>query len=385
MSKGSSKRHTENNRRSKGQVPRTERPLLEKLEALDDHLFLLRDALHNLQHDDARLKTLSSELRLLICISSGTEGLMWRLTKEMKIDESVFVHLPADVDLTNPLCQGLKFMHMPLSRGGESDPRFPTGQLSFRVLVKECSAVFANGDHITHEKIIGLVANQIGSSHESDKVSHRLQFLRNVFFNNRPSFFDILVRDAEFTLEIGERIISEAEKAYKFTRKARTRYGDLSITARVQLNEVTKTVIHVFSFDSAISKVTIKAELTNKFIICHLTKSGITVTSVEAPLPSEYQPDMSIAFCLSYSSHNELARVIVGDVAGPGVAAPLGFVDIREMKPSHIEVSNVLTTQLVLPHNRFLRVEEVKRLGECGPPYFGGLLKPGDSANPVFP
>lgn len=174
---------------SKRKTPRIERPLLEKLEALNDHLFLLRDAWHNLWRDDARLKSLASELRLLICKSSGTEGLLWRLTREMKVDEFVCVHIPGEVDPDHPLSNGLQLAHMPLYRGGKSDPRVPVRQLSFRLLVKKCPAIFAEGEHITHENMISLIANQIGSSHETDKVSHDLHFLRNIsFFENRPPF-----------------------------------------------------------------------------------------------------------------------------------------------------------------------------------------------------
>jgi hypothetical protein len=202
---------------SKRKPPRIERPLLEKVGALDDHLSLLRDARHNLSRDDALLKVLASELRLLICKSSGLEGLLWRLTRQMKVDESVYVHIPGEVNPDHPLSKGLQFMHMPLYRGGESDPRIPVGQLSFRLLVKKRTAIFVEGKRITHEDMIDFVANQIGSSHEGDKVSHDLHILRNIYFlQNQPPFFDVLARDAEFTLEIGERVIAKAETAYGF-------------------------------------------------------------------------------------------------------------------------------------------------------------------------
>jgi hypothetical protein len=385
MSKRPAKRHSVSNKPAQQQTSKTERSLLEKVEALDDHLFLLRDAWHNLWRDDARLKILASELRLLICLSSGTEGLLWRLTQELKVDESVYVHVPGEVDLNHPLSRGLQFMHMPLYRGGKGDPRVPVRQLNFRLLVKNRPAIFVEGEHITHEKMIGLVANEIGSGHESDKVSHKLQFLRNFFINDRPPFVDILASDAEFTLEIAEQVIAKAEAAHGFKRKSRRGYGDFSITIRAQLNDVLEETTHLASFESAVSKIILRVTVSESTISYQFTKFGNTLAAVEAPLPLGWKPITSAVFCLSYSSQHEQARVIVSGVAVPQVKVPLGFVDIREMTPMPMEESKVLSKQLVLTHERLLRADEVKKLTEGAPPYFGGLLKPGDSEDPVFP
>jgi len=218
------------------QPPRIPRPILEKLEALDDHVFLLRDALHNLHQDDARLKTLASELRLLICMSSHTEGLLWRLTKELKVDDAVYVHSAGEeVDPDHPLAVGLQFMQIPLFRAGEGPPQIPVQHLGLMDLVKSGSAFFAQGENLTHERTISLVANQIGSSHESDKISHKLKFLRDILINNKPAFFEILALHVDLTLEVAERVLSKANIDVGFERKSRVNYGDLSITVVAQL------------------------------------------------------------------------------------------------------------------------------------------------------
>ena len=56
---------------------RTPRTTAELLRALDDHQFLLRQSLRGLRESPAYIKTLATELRTLVCIASGTEGLLW--------------------------------------------------------------------------------------------------------------------------------------------------------------------------------------------------------------------------------------------------------------------------------------------------------------------
>jgi hypothetical protein len=64
---------------------RITRELPELLKALDDHQFLLRQNLHGLAHDPAHIKILASELRTLTCLSSGTDGLLWRVADALAI------------------------------------------------------------------------------------------------------------------------------------------------------------------------------------------------------------------------------------------------------------------------------------------------------------
>jgi hypothetical protein len=75
-------------------IPKT---LSQKLDDLDAHLFIIRDHLSKLNESSSHLKILSAELRTLVCRSSGTEGLLWRLVDELKIDDRIFLHVPGDL------------------------------------------------------------------------------------------------------------------------------------------------------------------------------------------------------------------------------------------------------------------------------------------------
>ncbi len=366
------------------QQPRIPRPLLEKIEALDDHLFLLREALHNLHHDDARLKTLASELRLLVCLSSGTEGLLWRLTKEMQIDDTVSVQSAGEeVDPDHLLSVNLQFMKIPLCRAGNGPPEIPVVQLSLSELIKSGCAFCVQGENLTHERTIGLVANQIGSSHESEKVSPKLQFLRQILINNKPSFFEVLALHADLTLEVGERVISKAESTYDLKRKARSSCGDWSLVVVAQLHASTDRTIHLASLESAIACVKLIITLGEGNIVYQFERSGKPLSPLTASIPSAWNSGKTAAFCLSYSSRHERARIIVNEVIVPDVGFPLGFVDIREMGCP--KMADSILSGIVLHFNRFLRPDEVKQLGASEPPYFGGLFKPAGSPSPLFP
>jgi hypothetical protein len=91
----------------KGHSPRT---LFDKLSALDDQLFFLRESLHGLKEDTTHFQALSGELRSLICLSKRNEGLLWRLVDELKVADAVHIHLAGNVDTSHPLIKGLRIL-----------------------------------------------------------------------------------------------------------------------------------------------------------------------------------------------------------------------------------------------------------------------------------
>ena len=56
---------------------------------LDDNLFLLRKILEDLRTDLAHFKALVASLRTLLCLSSGTEGLLWRVADDLKVSDEL--------------------------------------------------------------------------------------------------------------------------------------------------------------------------------------------------------------------------------------------------------------------------------------------------------
>jgi hypothetical protein len=106
------------------------------IEDLDDHLYLLRDCILNQERDATYLKAIAGELRVLICFSSGTEGLLWRVAERLSISDDVAVHLAGDVDEKHPLAKGLSFAFVPIQYAGFGPAELPPNRYSLRSVIK---------------------------------------------------------------------------------------------------------------------------------------------------------------------------------------------------------------------------------------------------------
>ena len=149
-----------------GKRRRIEKTLHGKLSDLDDHLYLLRDNLHRIGQDKAHLKVLSAELRTLICYSSGTEGLLWRLVEELHVSDAVHLQLAGGLDPNHPLAKNMHVAIIPIKRAGlgPDDPKLAPRHYSLKWVIKEHEAVFVSGRSITHEWLIKTVSQQIGAT-----------------------------------------------------------------------------------------------------------------------------------------------------------------------------------------------------------------------------
>jgi hypothetical protein len=362
-----------------------QRSLEDKLRALDDHIFLLRENLQELKHDDARLKVVAAELRVLVCLSSGTEGLLWRLVEELGVNDRVRVHLPGRVDPSHPLSQGLQFYFLPLVRAGKGDPRVPTGLRSLRTLMKEDPAVFVDGKDLTFEQVIKAVAQQIGSAHEGEEIRGSLATLRNIIMNNRPPFFHILAVAADLVVEVVERVLEKA-KEKGFQRAARQGYGDVSITMRLTILEhLDDAELVVARLRSDISNIFIEFVLTHREICVRLLKDGQCVDRICENLP-ELEVGEDVTICFSYSSNHQKARIIVNGVAGQNHDLPIGLLIGGELYPTVDEhTSRVRKAIPMMIHGRLLASDEIRQLALASEPYFGGLLRDANEPEPPFP
>lgn len=202
-------------------VPKT---LRRKLADLDDHLYLLEDALSRLAGGEvAHLKTLAAELRVLVCKSSGTEGLLWRLAEELGTNDAVHVHLAGSVKQNHPLAGGLDFAFVPVVRAGNGDPRITPQHCPLKAVIKEEDAVFVSGRGYTHEDLIKAVAQQMGSAHEDEGVEPDLVRLGTTQLGNCVVLTQVLCSDADLVLEVGGRVLAEAEQSLGFSRRERAR------------------------------------------------------------------------------------------------------------------------------------------------------------------
>jgi hypothetical protein len=203
----------------KNRIPKT---IDRKLRDLDDHLYFLRDSLLKLSNGDgAYLKTLAVELRVLVCKVSGTEGLLWRVIDEVNLHDAVHVHLSGNLDRNHPLAKGLQFSFVRIFRAGQGDPRLTPAHYSLKRIIKECEALVVSGNGYTHENLIRAVAEQMGSAHEDEGVEPHLIELSGIVISDQTVLNTVLMSEADLILEVGERVLDEAEHKLYFKRKSR--------------------------------------------------------------------------------------------------------------------------------------------------------------------
>jgi hypothetical protein len=171
--------------------------------------------------DDAYIKSLATELRVLVCLASGTEGLLWRICEELQVHDEVYVHLAENLDRDHPLAQNLQFLFVPVKRAGTGDPRLVPDHYSLRTIIKECGALVVSGVEYTHENLIRKVAEQMGSAHEDEGVEPHIIELSETILLNQPALIHVFISDAELVLEVGERILSNAAEKGEFIRQNR--------------------------------------------------------------------------------------------------------------------------------------------------------------------
>lgn len=204
--------------RRPNRIPKT---LARKLADVEDHLYLLRGHLHGLKDDPAHIKARAAELRTLICRSSGTEGLLWRLVDHYGVSDAVHLHVAGRVNPDHPLARGLSFAVAIIQRPTPAlEPKLSSAIYSFKEIIKEYEAVWTLGmKRYTHEQLIKAVAEEVGSAHEDEGIEPGLSAIEDILLNGVAPYVPILAVNAELTLEVGERVLEHAEAVGGYRRR----------------------------------------------------------------------------------------------------------------------------------------------------------------------
>src|SRR5215813_7354210 len=201
--------------------PRIPKELGRQVRELDDHLQFLRLDLASLANDAAYIKRVATELRVLVCKASRTEGLLWRLLNLLGVDDGVHVHVPGNVKPDHPLARGLSICVAPIQRPTPALEKHRRIEIhSLRQLIEEAEAIWVLGmKSYTYEKLIRVVAEQPGSAHEDPGVEPGLSAAESVLISGTEAYAPALVIAAHLTLEVGERLIEAAVAADLYHRR----------------------------------------------------------------------------------------------------------------------------------------------------------------------
>lgn len=349
------------------------RTIEELLIALDDHQYLLRNALYGLREDAAHIKALATELRTLICLSSGTEGLLWRVADELNVSDVVELQVAESVNRDHPLVRGLDIWSLPMQRPGEGPPAPPAERCRLRDVIKNCEAIYVAqlSDRLfTHELLIGAIAGQMGGAHEAEGLDHSLVRLNNFLINHQQLYVGVLVFDAELTLQVGERVLDHAERHRGFKRVRRSPgYGDVTLCVRLSRSQLVLGRVPVITVRSPVSEAEITCSAGVQTAVFTLTKRGVVVAELPAPYPAGWEMSADAMFALSYSSAHRQARTISNDEANSSpVACDFGWLDARELRPQvHSGFHDLIIVRCVPLYSRLLSPAECGELLRLSP------------------
>jgi hypothetical protein len=323
--------------------PRVAKTLKQKLTDLDDELFLLREHLHRLNESTtAHLKVLAAGLRALLCSSSGTEGLLWRLVAELEVSDEIHLHAARGVKPDHPLARGLKFAILPIRRFGHGDPRLPARFLSLRRMIKEYEAAFVSGKGLTHEYLIKAISQQMGLAHEDEGIEFALDYLNRIFLNGLNPYVSTVALDAELAIQIGERVLDKAEKERDYKRKPRPSYlGDVSVVVEFGLRQVLAGKIQVLTLKSHTSEVEIRLEAGPQSLVFGIVKRGRLGNHIVARYPEDWSLNTDAVFVFEYSSRTRRAHAITNGVnQDEGIDCDIGWLCGNELKPEMNAMDN---------------------------------------------
>lgn len=360
----------------KGRIAKT---LNDKLQDLDSHLYLLREHRQGLSESTTHLKAIAAELRTLICFSSQTEGLLWRLVDELHVDDKIYVHVVGKLNSDHPMTQGLQFYIYHIARGGKGNPKLPPQNRSFKDIVKNSESLFAAGKPITYEYLIKAISQQMGSAHEDEGLEPVLVDLKTRILNGIEPFVPVLCAATEFTLEIGERVLAEAEKHHEIQRAHHKHdYGNVSLALRLRVRQQLAGRVPLVVFHSYVANVDIECYASPAGVSFTITKNGQQLHDIVSKYPPEWQPGAEILFILSYCSRKQQARTLSNNNCSEVISIKglgwlhAGDLQLERNNTKHIDL---VEKKFILLYERLLSLEDAKELFNL-PSNGYGLWKP---------
>lgn len=195
------------------------------LSALESSLNSLRKSIADLYDGDAgEVTNLSRLLRNLVCESSGTKGLLWRVMKNVVTDD--FIDVP---DMKKNLDENPKSrfaaIFIPLMDHGKWQLNgIPLEKRSLKDYIENGVAIrLLSQDSVLQtfspDKVIITVANKMGS-HVDAKIPDFLATLASLKMGKTSTLVRLIASYSMLVAEIGERVLKNAEsQGFKRQRK----------------------------------------------------------------------------------------------------------------------------------------------------------------------
>jgi len=194
--------------------------LHQELNALEDHAEIVRDALLSLRRGSGgRIRLIATELRNLVCYSSGVDGLAWRLLRRFGVSDEVELFGPQNTGSSNVPASGqLVFDYQPILISQPQGFAATSYSRSLEILIKQDQAVSVRGQSITYERLIKSIAEQMGTGHEPPGIERQLADINSILMDNEHVYFPIFQALGYLTLHVVERILQAAARSDQYRR-----------------------------------------------------------------------------------------------------------------------------------------------------------------------
>lgn len=330
--------------------------------------------MHESSRDPAYFKHLAATLRTLVCFSSGTEGLLWRVCSELSVSDVIPLVAQLAIDPDHPQARSMQFCLMPVSRPQDMPPvlQSRTELLSLREVLKTYEAVYlptVARPRLTHESLIKAVAQQIGTSHEDDGLDPDLVKLLSINLGGETPHEQLLKRYADLTLQVGERALDCAASDIEYVRKRRRRdhvtdHGDVTVTMRLIRRETIVGEFLLLRLESAISECVLEVRVRPETIQSTVLKRGVVVWSIDCGHPTDWTLESDALFGLNFSSSENRVRLAVNGVVQDEGDCSAGWIDGSELRPVHALCGpeNPVQVAQLMVHSRHLSLHELREL-----------------------
>ncbi len=205
---------------AKKQIAKTNSQLLN---ALEEHLSTLVPMLAGLQSGDAaHVKDIATKLRLLICGSSGQQGLLWDLSEKVKARDTFQIRY-AKIDANNHfVTRGLQVFDSHKLANAPGTP-IPLREVSLREHISSHEIAFIDGVGLTYRELIKEMAEHSGTAHETPGISREMAKANAIRVGDVQPFVPLVDRVSRWTLDFGEIVIQQAvDLGYSRRRPAAT-------------------------------------------------------------------------------------------------------------------------------------------------------------------
>lgn len=191
---------------AKKQVPKS---ITHQLNALEDHLATLVPMVTGLHSGDAAYgKDIATKLRLLICGSSGQQGLLWDVNADVGANDIILTRV-GEINSSNPITKGLLLFDTYKLLNLEGTP-FPLRSVSLRQFIEDQELSFIDGKSVTYRDVIKEMAEHSGTAHETPGVSVDMAKANAISIGNAHPYLPMLDRVARWTWSVGESVLSTA-------------------------------------------------------------------------------------------------------------------------------------------------------------------------------